>query len=59
MDLLQTLRSKIPMLVDKMMAGRVFKEERYAPIAKTGARILARKKWDPANSTVATHKLVN
>lgn len=59
LDILQTLRAKCSALVDKMVAGRILKEEGLAKITKDGVRILLKKRWDPANSSINQQKLVS
>ncbi len=56
-DVLQTLKAKIPALIDKMVAGRIC-HEKYASVAKEGLRILLKRKWDPAASALVEQKLV-
>ena len=58
MDILQTLRPKIPSLIDKMVAGRVHEDDRLGRILKEGVRTLLKKRWDPAGYNIATQKLV-
>ncbi len=55
--MLQTLKPKIPALIDKMVAGRIC-HEKYSSIAKEGLRILLKRAWDPAASALAEQKLV-
>jgi len=54
---LQTLKAKIPALIDKMVAGRIC-HENYSSITKEGLRILLKRKWDPAATALAEQKLV-
>ena len=58
LDIMQTLRAKCPALVDKMVAGRILKEEGLGKVTKDGVRILFKKRWDPANSSINQQKLV-
>ncbi len=57
-DVLQTLKAKIPALIDKMVAGRIC-HEKYAGITKEGLRVLLKRKWDPAASTINDQKIVS
>lgn len=62
MDVLQTLRARVPTLVDKMMAGRVsnlYQHPNLAVIAREGQRVLLKRKWDPAASFVTDQKIVS
>jgi len=56
-DVLQSLKSKIPALVDKLVAGRIC-HENYASVTREGIRVLLKRKWDPAASALAEQKLV-
>ena len=56
-EALQTLRSKIPSLVDKIVAGKTY-NERYNRISKEGIRILLKKRWDPVRASLSEQKLV-
>ena len=57
-DAVQTLRVKIPTLIDKMTAGRVFTGS-YAKISREGFRILMKRKWDPVAKTLEDQKYVS
>jgi len=56
LDVLQTLRGKIPSLVEKMIAGKVY-HEMYETVPDEGLRILLNSKWDPASSGLSENKL--
>ena len=58
LDVLQTLRGKIPSLVEKMIAGKVY-HEMYETVPDEGLRILLNSKWDPATSGLSENKLVS
>ena len=58
LDVLQTLRGKIPSLVEKMIAGKVY-HEMYETVPDEGLRILLNSKWDPASSGLGENKLVS
>lgn len=46
LDVLQTLRKKVPELIDKLLAGRVHPEQ-YGSCTKEGFRLLMKRRWDP------------
>eukprot|EP00094_Tigriopus_californicus_P000039 TCALIF_00039-PA protein Name:"Similar to Kansl3 KAT8 regulatory NSL complex subunit 3 (Mus musculus)" AED:0.34 eAED:0.40 QI:0/0/0/0.5/1/1/8/0/1090 len=46
LDVLQTLRKKVPELIDKLLAGRVHPDQ-YGSCTKEGFRLLMKRKWDP------------
>ena len=58
LDILQTLRGKIPSLVEKMLASKVY-HEMYETVPDEGLRILLNSKWDPASSGLSENKLVS
>ena len=51
LDVMQTMRKKIPQLVDKMVGGRMC-DERLAPTSKEAVRMLLKRKWDPTPSVL-------
>ena len=57
-DVLQTLKAKIPALVDKMVAGRVCHDS-FGHITREGLRVLLKRKWDPAASALADKTVVS
>jgi regulatory NSL complex subunit 3 len=57
LDIMQTLKGKIPTLADKMMSGKVY-HEMYENVPADGIRILLNSKWDPASSGLSEAKLV-
>ena len=56
-DVLQTLKSKIPALVDKMVAGRICHES-YGHVTREGLRVLLKRKWDPAAAALSERPVV-
>jgi len=51
------MKSKMPALVDKLVASRTC-HEKYASITREGMRVLLKRKWDPAASALSDQKLV-
>ncbi len=57
LDIMQAMRARIPTLVEKMMAGKVYNEA-LETVLSEGIRILLNSKWDPATSALNDSKLV-
>lgn len=58
LDILQTLKSRIPTLIDKMMASNS-QLAKTTPIGAEGLNLLLKRPWDPATSSINQHKLVS
>lgn len=58
LDILQTLKSRIPTLIDKMMAGGS-QLTKVSSVSAEGLNLLLKRPWDPVASTLNHHKLVN
>eukprot|EP00095_Tigriopus_kingsejongensis_P001974 maker-scaffold886_size84816-snap-gene-0.32 protein:Tk01974 transcript:maker-scaffold886_size84816-snap-gene-0.32-mRNA-1 annotation:"hypothetical protein L798_06361" len=46
LDVLQSLKKKIPHLVDKLLAGRTHSDH-YSSCTREGMRLLMKRRWDP------------
>ena len=59
LDILQTLRSKVPHLLDRLLAGPASHhiDPRARTIAQEGLAVLLRRPWDPAASSLARRRL--
>eukprot|EP00090_Calanus_glacialis_P009565 TRINITY_DN17950_c0_g1_i1.p1 TRINITY_DN17950_c0_g1~~TRINITY_DN17950_c0_g1_i1.p1 ORF type:complete len:1086 (-),score=407.11 TRINITY_DN17950_c0_g1_i1:129-3386(-) len=59
LDILQTLRSKVPHLLDRLLAGPAGHhiDPRARTIAQEGLAVLLRRPWDPAASSLARRRL--
>lgn len=54
-DILQTLKVRIPTLVERLLAGAVYGK---APVVQQGMDLLLKRPWDPAVSTINAQKMV-
>jgi len=59
LDILQTLRCKVPHLLDRLLAGPAphHIDPRARTIAQEGLAVLLRRPWDPAASSLARRRL--
>ena len=59
LDILQTLRSKVPQLLDRLLAAPVGRhlDPRSRTVAQEGLAMLLRRPWDPAAATIARRRL--
>ena len=55
-DVLQRLRSKVPVLIDKMVAVKT-PDAPAGDLARDGLRLLLKRPWDPAMSLITQQKL--
>ena len=55
-DVLQRLRSKVPVLIDKMVAVKT-PDAPGGDLARDGLRLLLKRPWDPAMSLISQQKL--
>ena len=55
-DVLQRLRSKLPVLIDKMVAVKT-PDAPGGDLARDGLRLLLKRPWDPAMSLISQQKL--
>lgn len=59
LDILQTLRPKIPQLIDKMIAVQPNINSRTGPITWETLGSLLKRSWDPVSQSLSGSKLVN
>jgi len=55
-DILQTLRARMPTLVERLLAGAVYGK---TSVAQQGINLLLKRPWDPAVSVIHSNKLVS
>lgn len=55
-DILQTLKVRIPTLIERLLAGGVYGK---APVVQQGMNLLLKRPWDPAVSAINAQKLVS
>ena len=56
-DVLQRLRSKVPALIDKMVAVKTPEVGCSGDVAREGLRLLLKRPWDPSMGLIAQQKL--
>jgi len=59
LDILQTLRSKVPKLVDKVLAPYLYAstDDKIEQILSDGLRLLLKRPWDPVQKSIMKTKL--